>query len=85
MNKDSEVAAYDALMDAGLLEPIKERLQWEIDGERQQTEHLKKIGNRLRENKYVSKADKNLYRVLTGDVDYSEADAGMERVIRYQE
>lgn len=84
MTKDSEVAAYDALMDAGLLEPIKERMQWEIDGEKQQMKVLEKIEGKLNDGKPLTGFERQMWRE-TGLVDWSDADAGEERVIRNYE
>lgn len=86
MTTDSEVAAYDALMDAGLLEPIKERMQWEIDGEKQQMKVLEKIEGKLSDGKPLSGFERSLYRLETGLVDFVNGqDDGEERVIRNYE
>lgn len=81
MTKDSEVAAYDALMDLGLLEPIKERMQWEVEGENQKTKVLEKIEAKLTDGKKLTGFERMLYRVEVGG-DYRDADVGEEKVIK---
>lgn len=86
MTTDSEVAAYDALMDLGLLEPIKERMQWEIEGEKQTRKVLEKIEGKIADGKELTGFERSLYRVETGLVDYVPGfDDGEERVIRNYE
>lgn len=84
MTTDSEVAAYDALMDAGLLEPIKERMQWEIDGEAQSTKVLEKIEGKIADGKELTGFEKSLYKreVGEGHLDYSSKDVGEEMVMK---
>lgn len=84
MTKDSEVAAYDALMDLGLLEPIKERMQWEIEGEKQQMKVLEKIEAKIKEGSKLTGFEKSLYKreVGEGHIDYNPADAGMEKEMK---
>jgi hypothetical protein len=59
--------------------------QWEIDGLRQQTAFLDKVEAKLSSGKPLTVFERSLYKVETGLVDWSDADAGEERVIRYQE
>ena len=84
MTKDSEVAAYDALMDLGLLEPIKERMQWEIEGEKQQMKVLEKIEAKIKEGSKLTGFEKSLYKREVGErhLDYSSKDVGEEMVMK---
>lgn len=52
--------------------------QWEIDGLKQQAKYLEKLAAKPT----MTSREWHMYRGLTGDVDYTEADAGMEREIR---
>lgn len=74
--QDKEVAAYDALMDLGLLEPIKERMQWEIEGEKLQVKALEKIEAELKRGGKLSGFERNFYKAEIGLQDYLDADAG---------
>lgn len=60
-------------------------MNWIVNGQKQKEAFLAKIEGKLTDGKKLTGFERSLYRLETGLVDYTEADAGEERVIRNYE